>query len=60
VLGVEIPAEHWPLKKSARREGKVVKIIPEGAVSEVEMTHWPRSIRHALRDGTLDLPRCSP
>jgi hypothetical protein len=60
VLGVEIPAECWPLKKSARRDGKVVKVIPEGTVSEVEMTHWPGSIRCALQDGTLDLPRCSP
>jgi hypothetical protein len=60
VLGVEIPAECWPLKKSARRNGKVVKIIPEGTVSEVEMTHWPGSIRCALQDGTLNLPRCSP
>jgi hypothetical protein len=60
VLGVEIPAERWPVKKSARRDGRVTKIIPEGAVSEVDMTHWPRSIRDGVRDGTLDLPRCSP
>jgi hypothetical protein len=43
-----------------RRDGKVVKIIAPGAISEVAMIHWPRFFSAGLKDRTLDLPRCIP
>jgi hypothetical protein len=44
-LGIEIKPEHFPIKKSVRMDGKVVKVHRPGAMTEPQMCHWPAGVR---------------
>jgi hypothetical protein len=49
-LGVEVPRHVWPRGPRSRRD--------QGRLTEVEMTHWPTSLRQLAREGDPRLPPC--
>jgi hypothetical protein len=48
-LGVEMPRSAWPVGPRSRKD--------QGKLTEVEVTHWPASLRQLAKDGDLRLPK---